>query len=114
MICKECKTEISGRVCDNCGYINTSPKKRIVTLSIIVVLLITVIISLVCIFVKMSENRKIEICLTEGQAFSELINKSKSNLENIGLFYSASTKMNYGYSWDEEYFTNYVTNLNSE
>lgn len=114
MICKECKAEINGNICDNCGYKNTSPKKKAIALTAIAVLLIAVIISLTLIFVKESENRKIEICVTKGQAFSELINNSKRNMENIGMFYSASTKMNYGYSWNEEYFTNYVTDLNSD
>lgn len=114
MICKECKAEINGNICDNCGYKNISPKKKVIALTAIAVLLIAVIISLTLIFVKESENRKIEICVTKGQAFSELINNSKRNMENIGMFYSASTKMNYGYSWNEEYFTNYVTDLNSD
>lgn len=111
MICKECKSEISGNVCQNCGYKNISKNKKIVFISIIAVVTIALITSLSFIFTKTNENKNIKVCVAEAQAFSEMITKSKSNFNIIGTLYSSSTKTNHGYSWDEEYFTNYVTGL---
>ena len=113
MICKECKTETNGTICQNCGYKNTSKKKKIIITTVASVLSVAFIISLIFMFVKIKENKNIEICVSEGQLFSELMDNSKSNMNIIGMFHSSSTKLNYGYSWDEEYFTNYVTELNS-
>ena len=112
MICKECNTETNGNICQNCGYKNVSPNKRLIFIAVMSALVI-VIISLVFLFVKIEENKNIKICVSEGKAFSELIDNSKRNMNIIGKLYSASTKLNYGYSWNEEYFTNYVTGLNS-
>ena len=111
MICKECKSEISGNICQNCGYKNTNKNKRIFVISIMAVVVIVLIVSLSFIFAKTNENKNIKVCIVEAQAFSEIITESKSNLNIIGMFYSSSTKINHGYSWDEEYFTNYVTEL---
>ena len=111
MICKECNAEISGNICQNCGYKNTIKKKKSFVIAIIAVFVIALIVSLSFIFAKINENKNIKVCVTEAQAFSEMINKSKSNFNIIGPLYSSSTKTNHGYSWDEEYFTNYVTVL---
>lgn len=110
MICKECNAEIRENVCQNCGYKNTSKSKKSFIISIIVIV-IAFIISLAFIFDNANENKNIKLCVAEAQAFSEIITKSKSNFNIIGTLYSSSTKTNYGYSWDEEYFTNYVTGL---
>ena len=111
MTCKECNAEISGNICQNCGYKNISKNKRIVIISIIAVVAIALIITLSFAFTKTNENKNIKLCVAEAQAFSEMITKSKSNFNIIGTLYSSSTKTNHGYSWDEEYFTNYVTGL---
>ena len=111
MICKECNAEISGNICQNCGYKNTTKKKKSFVIAIIAVVVIALIVSLSFIFAKINENKNIKVCVTEAQAFSEMITKSKSNFNIIGPLYSSSTKTNHGYSWDEEYFTNYVTVL---
>lgn len=111
MICKECNAEISGNICQNCGYKNTSKKKKILISSIIAVVVIVLIVSLSFVLAKSNENKNIKLCVAEAQAFSEMITKSKSNFNIIGPLYSSSTKTNHGYSWDEEYFTNYVTGL---
>lgn len=111
MICKECNAEISGNICQNCGYKNTSKKKKILISSIIAVIVIVLIVSLSFVLAKSNENKNIKLCVAEAQAFSEMITKSKSNFNIIGPLYSSSTKTNHGYSWDEEYFTNYVTGL---
>lgn len=113
MICKECKAEISENICPNCGYKNISKNKRIFKTSVVFIILIFFVILLAMMLAKINENRKIEICISEGKIFSEQMTVSKENMDIIGMFYSSSTKMNYGYSWDEEFFTNYVTSLNS-
>lgn len=113
MICKECKAEVNGKICQNCGYEIISKKKKIIIFCIISVLLVAIAISSVFVFMNIKESKTIKICVSEGRVFSELIDISKRNMNIIGMFYSASTKLNYGYSWDEEYFTNYVTGLNS-
>lgn len=111
MTCKECNAEISGNVCQNCGYKNTSKNKKIFLISVIAVVVIAFIVSLSFIFANINENKNIKLCVAEAQTFSEMITKSKSNFNIIGTLYSSSTKTNHGYSWDEEYFTNYVTGL---
>ena len=111
MICKECNAEISGNICQNCGYKNTSKNKKIFIISVTAVVVIAFVVSLSFIFAKTNENKNIKVCVAEAQAFSEMITKTKSNFNIIGTLYSSSTKTNHGYSWDEEYFTNYVTGL---
>lgn len=113
MICKECQAEINGVVCQNCGYKNKSKSKKYIITAIITVVLITVIAFSIFLVVRANENKIKKICVSEGQAFCELVNKSQSNMYGIGVLYSASTKINHGYGWDEEYFTNYATQLNS-
>lgn len=114
MICKECQAEINGVVCQNCGYKNTSKNKKYIITAIITVVLITFIAFSVFLAMKANENKVIKICVSEGQVFCELINNSQKNMDVIGVLYSASTKINHGYGWDEEYFTDYATQLNSK
>ena len=117
MICKECKAEISTNVCPCCGYKNTSKKKKtIILISILTIVIVAVASAFFVLYninKKMDVKKRIDACVENGENLVELLNASKNNMEIIGMFYSSSTKMNYGYSWDEEYFTNYVTDLNS-
>jgi len=80
MTCKECNAEISGNICQNCGYKNISKNKKIVIISIIAVVAIALIISLSFIFTKANENKNIKVCVAEAQAFSEMITKSNRTL----------------------------------
>ena len=80
MICKECQAEINGVVCQNCGYKNTSKNKKYIITAIITVVIITVIAFSIFLVVRANENKNIKICVSEGQAFCELIKNSQKNI----------------------------------
>lgn len=111
MICKECNAEISGDICPNCGYKNTSKSKKVILGLTIAIIVVAIIVASFIVFSKTNDAKNITLFVTEGQAFSKMISNSKSNLTGIGTLYLYSTKQNTGYGWDEEYFTNYVTGL---
>ena len=104
MICKECNSEINSNICPNCGYKNKRQKVLIFTLSSVIIVIL--IIASIFILIENNNNNHIKSCVAEGHTFSNMIADSKRNFDTIGLLYSSTTKMNYGYSWDEAISTN--------
>lgn len=111
MICRECKVEINGYVCENCGYKNINKNKKIIIILIIALIAIAFVTSMCLIINRFNNNRNLKLCTAEGKTFSDMLSESQFNINIIGALYSSSTKTDHGYFWDEEYFTNYVTGL---